>query len=402
MRKMESSKPDSSRVPLDLQAHPLSGGDEAGRVFIYKNRIFRGVSGDAAGIVNDLFKQGIAADLIRRGFIPNTWISEIRIKGFPLVLEQELLPVMTYSYEWTFTMLRDAAELVLNFRDALNEYGYDLKDAHPDNIAFKGTLPIWIDICSIVRMSERAIWVAQKRYIQSFLYPLRIWSLYGEEIARRILIGNDYLSCCSAVIMLRPWTKLIGINNLKKLLRLADIYRKLYSISNREEFRRKISKWPWLVGFYKRYPFVEQVCYSLLTSRNLPFRRTSTAKLRKKLYCISKPQVVSKWKNYYDDVLAEFGSIDRYPRFLKVINILASIQPESVVEIGANQGLLSKLILDYIKPKRLILMGTRLIYLIKRTAVQGKIYITLFLMRLGQSFNFRDLPHMNVSVAMLW
>ena len=177
------TKKDINKMDTDeLIMHPLSGGDESGIVFIGGERLFRAVTFQAEREVRNLFESGIVSELIEKKFIPLTWISDIRIEGFPLIIEQQIIKCQTYFYEWTFTMLFKAGELILNLRQFLNNYGYDIKDAHTDNIIFNGVDPLWVDIGSIIKNNYPQKWVAERRFKQSIIYPLQIWSKYGEKL----------------------------------------------------------------------------------------------------------------------------------------------------------------------------------------------------------------------------
>jgi len=336
-----------------LRVHPLSGGDPHGTVFIGDGRVFRGVVVEAQDETRELFEHGVIDSLIATRLIPNTWISEIQLPGFPLVLEQEHLPCLTYSYEWTFSMLRDAGELVLDLREALNEYGYDLKDAHPDNITFNGTIPLWMDIGSFTKDGNLDHWSAEMRYRQSFIYPLQIWSRYGDLIGRRMLVGGDYISFESAVVAIKPWTRFSSSKNLKRFSRVKDIYNGLYGVSV-DEFREKASRIPWFSAVLGKYPLIEKSCHRILSSKKLPYRKTSMSNIKAQLHTIHNSAFESRWKDYHSNVLLEVGSIEGYPRFVKVIEILNQLKPASVTDIGANQGLLARFILDRVCPKRVI------------------------------------------------
>jgi hypothetical protein len=57
------------------------------------------------------------------------------------VLEHERLPFVSYPYEWSFEMLRDAALLQLDLVLAGLDEGIGLKDASAYNVQWKGASP---------------------------------------------------------------------------------------------------------------------------------------------------------------------------------------------------------------------------------------------------------------------
>ena len=57
------------------------------------------------------------------------------------VLRHERIPFVSYPYEWTFSMLKDAALLQLDLLLAALEHDLVLKDSTPYNVQFKGAQP---------------------------------------------------------------------------------------------------------------------------------------------------------------------------------------------------------------------------------------------------------------------
>lgn len=97
-------------------------------------------------------------------------------KGWAGVLEHEVIPFISYPYEWTFGMLKTAAFLHLRIlEDALNN-GWILKDSTPFNIQFIGSRPVFIDVPSFVPWQEGEPWVAYRQFCSCFLTPLMLKS----------------------------------------------------------------------------------------------------------------------------------------------------------------------------------------------------------------------------------
>jgi len=88
------------------------------------------------------------------------------------VLRHERIPFVSYPYEWTFGMLRDAALLQLDLELAALENGLSLKDATPYNVQFRGSDPIFIDVGSFETLREGEPWVGYRQFCMLFLYPL--------------------------------------------------------------------------------------------------------------------------------------------------------------------------------------------------------------------------------------
>ena len=90
------------------------------------------------------------------------------------VLRHERLPFVTYPYEWTFGMLRDAALLHLDILDRCLSESLILKDSSPYNVQWRGTDPVHIDIGSFERMRKGEPWAGYRQFCELFLHPLML------------------------------------------------------------------------------------------------------------------------------------------------------------------------------------------------------------------------------------
>lgn len=95
------------------------------------------------------------------------------------VLRHERVPFVTYPYEWTFGMLRDAALLHLDILDRCLVDSLILKDSSPYNVQWRGTDPMHIDIGSFERVRENEPWIGYRQFCELFLYPLMLQAYKG-------------------------------------------------------------------------------------------------------------------------------------------------------------------------------------------------------------------------------
>jgi len=94
-------------------------------------------------------------------------------------LEHPLIPFISYPYEWTFSMLKDAALLQLDLlAEALSD-GLTIKDATPYNIQFIDGRPVFIDIGSFEEYSAGEPWIGYRQFTRQFLFPLMLRSHLG-------------------------------------------------------------------------------------------------------------------------------------------------------------------------------------------------------------------------------
>ncbi len=94
-------------------------------------------------------------------------------------LEHDRLPLITYPYEWTFGMLRDAALLYLDLIETALQAGFTMKDATPYNIQFQGGSPIFIDVGSFEPYRPGEPWLGYRQFTRQFLFPLMLHSWVG-------------------------------------------------------------------------------------------------------------------------------------------------------------------------------------------------------------------------------
>ncbi|MGH2812054.1 MAG: methyltransferase, partial [Actinomycetota bacterium] len=78
------------------------------------------------------------------------------------VLRHDEIQFVSYPYEWTFGMLRDAALLELDLLLAALDEGLVLKDATPYNVQWRGARPVFIDVGSFERLREGEPWVGYR------------------------------------------------------------------------------------------------------------------------------------------------------------------------------------------------------------------------------------------------
>ncbi len=132
---------------------------------------------------------GLMARLVEAGSIVATEpADEAAFRALSLVdtdgpwvaaLRHDRIPFISYPYEWTFSMLRDAALLQLQI--TLDALGADigLKDATPYNVQWRGAHPVFIDLGSFERMRAGEPWLGYRQFCMLFLYPLLLEAYRG-------------------------------------------------------------------------------------------------------------------------------------------------------------------------------------------------------------------------------
>lgn len=102
------------------------------------------------------------------------------------VLAPEALSFISYPYEWSFSELRDAALTTLRIQRRALDFNMTLRDASAYNIQFHKGRPILIDTLSFEILPEGRPWVAYRQFCQHFLAPLALMA-YGDPRMSQLL-----------------------------------------------------------------------------------------------------------------------------------------------------------------------------------------------------------------------
>lgn len=124
--------------------------------------------------------------------------------GWAGALEHELIPAISYPYEWPFSMLKAAALLTLDIMDAALDEDLILKDATPFNVQFVGARPTFIDIGSFRQLEAGEAWLGYRQFCRMFLYPLMLRAYKGVSYRPWLRGRLDGISAAEFRSMLRP------------------------------------------------------------------------------------------------------------------------------------------------------------------------------------------------------
>ena len=155
-------------------------------VFYRDGAVFRGISAKA---LQD-WEQLSASAFFRAGTAQGRIVAtervppgvESRLRGeWAAVLEHARIPFVSYPYEWTFSMLKDAALLHLELLAAALECGMIMKDSSAYNVQWQGAQPCFVDIPSFERLRPGQPWVGYRQFCEQFLYPLMLQAYKGAD-----------------------------------------------------------------------------------------------------------------------------------------------------------------------------------------------------------------------------
>jgi ribosomal protein L11 methylase PrmA len=162
-----------------VRAHPASFRDGAGAVFESGGGVFRRLTGDGAQRLEAYRTSGFQAAVERSGRVVRTVQVDTGNADCGTVLQHERVKLISYPYEWPFSLLKTAALFHLELN--LDAIRHDLKmvDASAFNVQFDGVRPIFIDVLSFDRYVDNEPWIAHTQFCTQFLNPLLLASRKG-------------------------------------------------------------------------------------------------------------------------------------------------------------------------------------------------------------------------------
>jgi len=163
--------------------------DPDSRVFHGDDGVYRVLSARGLADYRALAATPLLAAAVRSGRLVETELlddeaaprpAETELPHAPAgVLRHARIPFVSYPYEWSWSMLRDAALLQLELLADALDHGLTLKDATPYNVQWRGAQPQFVDLGSFEPLREGEPWVAYRQFCTLFLNPLLLQALTG-------------------------------------------------------------------------------------------------------------------------------------------------------------------------------------------------------------------------------
>lgn len=313
-------------TPSSPEFDPGSYRDPDNRVFRHEGVIFRCLSARAF----DDFRRLTSAEFYGRALTDRTVVATEQVDALrpmpPLdpqwvaVLEHETVPVVSYPYEWPFSMLRDAALLQLDLTlEALQE-DFTLKDATPYNVQWFGASPRFIDIGSFTVYQPGSPWAGYRQFCQQFLYPLLLQAYRGvsyQPWLRGSLEGIEAEQCLS----------MLSVRDYFRRGVLPHVYLQAKAQSRYQDTRRDVSKDLKSAGF----------------GANLIIH--NVRRLRKLVEKLEWAPARSTWSEYTSEHSYDDDELAQKKRF--VVGVLGSRRWPLVWDMGCNTGTYSRLAAEH-------------------------------------------------------
>ena len=160
----------------ELEKEKSSFRDLSGFVFKKDNILYRQINECYKSNYEKLMNSGLYDELVSQSLlVSHEEVTLSDVKAYKII-KPKYIEYVSYPYEWSFSMLKDAGLLTLNIQEKAIEYGMSLKDASSYNVQFdENAKPVFIDTLSFEQFEEIS-WKAYGQFCRHFLAPLLLMS----------------------------------------------------------------------------------------------------------------------------------------------------------------------------------------------------------------------------------
>lgn len=183
--------------------------DPSGFVFKHDSTIYRQVNDCYKDDYDLLMASGLYEHLVSANLlIPHEEVTGVESPskdGAYKILKPEMVPFISYPYEWCFSEFKDAALTTLAIQKTALKFGMTLKDCSAYNIQFHKGKPVFIDTLSFTKYAEGTPWAPYKQFCQHFYGVLAMISYTDPRLRRltRLYIDGVPLDLVSSVLPYR-------------------------------------------------------------------------------------------------------------------------------------------------------------------------------------------------------
>ncbi len=290
--------------------------DPSGFLFTRNGTLYRQVNQVYAKGYDKFMSGGLYEELTRLGFLVRHQEVELKPEEPDLAyrtIQPDLVPFISYPYEWSFSQLKDAALLTLEINKIALSKGMILKDASAYNIQFVDGKPILIDSLSFDIYHKGKPWDGYRQFCQHFLAPL---ALAAHVDVRLMQLSRNYIDGIPLDLASRllPAKTRLGLAGLNMHLHIHAQLQKQYAD---KQVAQKDN-----IGLPKE-ALINLLNGLIKTVQQLTWQPKGT-----------------EWGNYYeatnysDESLRQKGEL--------VGQFIETCKPSTVWDLGANNGLFSR------------------------------------------------------------
>ena len=167
--------------------------DPSGQIFEIDGEIYRSVFKPGVDDFEAARDAGVYHKLMETGLLlshEESDMGDLAPDDTVYCLKHPRLPMVSYPWEWPFSLLKDAALIHLEAMEMLVPDGFWLRDASAFNIQYDGDRLRLIDTLSVGRRIPESPWVAYGQFCSHFLAPLAL-AAYGD--VRMLSLWRNYM-----------------------------------------------------------------------------------------------------------------------------------------------------------------------------------------------------------------
>jgi 2-polyprenyl-3-methyl-5-hydroxy-6-metoxy-1,4-benzoquinol methylase len=293
--------------------------DPSGTVFECNDVIYRQINECYRSQYERLMSSGLYTALTKRGFLIQHTVAqngmELTDQAF-VVIKPERIPFISYPYEWSFGMLRDAALLTLRCHLVALDKGMILKDASAYNIQFKRGTPVLIDTLSFDFYQDGMPWVAYGQFCRHFLAPLLLMCNVDIKMNRLLELYIDGIPLDMASLFLRGKGGFFAKQHI--------VWHAKATQKHAEDGKQT----------------------AVVKSINIPKHNhiAMIDSMIRGIEALKLPNTCTEWADYYAHTNYSSGATEQ--KGVIVTSFLADLLPKTVWDIGANDGTYSRLALE--------------------------------------------------------
>lgn len=294
------------REDIISRRDPASFRDPAASVYIVRRKVYREIY-PAYFPEYDRFMEKIYPELVEQGLIiPHEEISRSEDR---ITIAPAMVPFISYPYEWSFAMLKEAALVTLRVNEIALAKGMMLKDASAYNVQYYQGRMRFIDTSSFMFYSGDTPWPSYSQFLRHFVAPM-LWIKYcNPRLGRLSELYLDGIPIPLTAHMLPFHTK-VNARFIEHIY--AQTIDLVLDDPGRIPKMTKIALYAFLIDLYK---FVKHLYY--------------------------KPILGHSWVKYAE--AGSYSSVSLYHKEKIVFDCLYDIQGRSALDLGANTGIYSRI-----------------------------------------------------------
>jgi hypothetical protein len=294
--------------------------DPNGFIFKQDGKLYRQVNQSYASEYSLLMESGLYAKLTKAGLlIPHeeTDVAPVEPAQSFKVIQPKYLPFISYPYEWSFGLLKEAALKTLSIQKRALKAGMTLKDASAYNMQFVNGKVALIDSLSFDIYQEGEPWVAYRQFCQHFLAPLALMAHTDIRLSQllRVYIDGIPLDLASRLL---PYRSRLNFGLVTHIHFHARLQRQAANSTNQKESGGgKVTK-QGMLGLIENLES---------TVKRLEWKPAGT-----------------EWGDYYQ--ITNYSDAAFQHKQNLVSEWISRVEPKLVWDLGANDGTFSRLASD--------------------------------------------------------